>query len=285
MSIVLVIGGIAKMVYDMNVSSKNDEKASRLRMEAADRMAQATADVDEIKNKLERAQDKLSDRKKSVANYIFPEFKEVYSKICKVNCDLDERKIAQSFNPSDLIAVKKEFVAISEINCHSMTSSQMLSNALLEGFKGLLLGGVFAAGLSSVTGSIKKESEINLNDAYEFKRSAEIYEESASKQIKAYATLIWQLEALSNFIASLNGFMLRVCRYSDELIDQKGYDSRNYTDKELEYMRSCINIAQALKECFLTPVFHNNELTKAAFDLINLSERCINQFSEALKNL
>lgn len=281
----MIIGGIAKSVHDMNKSLKNDEEASKLRVEAADKMAKATADVEEIKAKFEKAQEKLADRKRSIADYIFPEFKNVYSKICKINYDLDERKIAKDFNSSDLLAVKEEFIAISEIKCHTMSSKQMLSNALIEGFKGWLIGGAFIGGLSAVTGSIKKESEINLNDAYEFKRSAQIYEDSSSEQIKAYATLIWQLEALSEFIAKLNGFMLRVCRYSDELIDLKGYESKNYTDKELGYMMSCVNIAQALKECFLTPVFHNNELTKAAFDLINHSKRCINQFAEALKNI
>lgn len=272
---------VAKVVHDMSEAEKNDERAERITLKAANNRYAAEHLEKEIREKYNNSVSKLANRKRAVLKSSFPRFKEVYTKIININFDNDTRGIKELFSIECINEYNSQIEKFFSVEPMKLTDKQLVSSFVVEGSLGLLLGGLGGGLMLGASGTIVKESELNVTMAKARKKQAMLYAEAVGAKQDAIDAVCWHFDQVSDILAKLNVLFLKSIKCSNGIIDKNGYASENYSETDLTYIGTCMNLAKAIKSVVDTPLLdEENQVIKAAKDLIIMGHTYVEQFSE-----
>ena len=280
MPINLILAG--KVIKDMMEADKNNERAERVTLKAANQQFAAETEEQATQKLLNNSTAKLANRKRAILKTSFPKFTAVYSEIMKIQFDSDTRGIKELFDLQNMQVYNSYISEINAIEPMKLTDRQLTSSFLVSGAPGLLFGapGFIALGAA---GSIRKESELNVTTANARKKQANIYAEAVAAKKDALEAVCWHLDQVSDVLAKLNALFLRSIKTSSAIIACNGYSSLNYSDNDLTYIGTCMNLAKAVKAILDAPILdEKNQVISTAKDIIVTGQTYVEQFSQLL---
>ena len=277
-----LVGGLVagKFVHDMMEADKNTERAERTILKATARQFESENTEKEVQSQFNASISKLANRKRAILKSSFPKFKEIYGQIMKINFHDDTRGIKELFQ----LAQTKEYqTSVSmdfSIEPIKLTDRQLVASFVTPGAKTFLLGGGLVGGIVlGASGSIVKDSELSVKMANIQKKQARLYTEAVEAKKDAISAVCWHLDQVSDVLAKLNALFLKSMKSTAVIIEKNGYDGQNYSDQELEYIGTCLNLAKAVKAIIDAPVLdENNRVVDAAKQTIITGQTFIEEF-------
>lgn len=281
----------AKIVHDMMESDKNNEKADRISMKAANQQY-AAEEVDRVsRQRFQNSTSKIANRKRAILKSSFPRFVAVYNKIAKIEFNSDTRGIKELFTVEKIHDYGAQLNTISAIEPMQLTDDQLLSCVLVSGAKSMILQSILSGGglnpvtlvVAGVTESIVKDSELNVSTAKAFQKQAQIYAEAVDAKKDALEAVCWQLDQISDVLAKLNALFLKSISTSSNIIDKNGYFSTDYSDADLTTIGTCMNLAKAIKIIMDTPILdENNRIIEESKEIIIAGRSFIEQYADVI---
>lgn len=276
-----------KIIHEMNEADKNNERADRMTVKAANTLYAAQAAERSISEKYRNSTAKVANRKRAILEKSFPRFKATYDNIMQIQFNQDTRGIKELFSIKNMDGFQTYMGDMLTYNPKVLTDKQLTSSVYTEGGKALLLSaldpikgfdpvGAFFVGISA---SIRKESELTVANASAQKKQANLYSEAVEAKADSIDAVCAHMENISAILAKLNAFFLKSIKMTDEIISRNGYDSGNYSDKELEYLGICMNLAAAIKNVVDAPILdENDKVTQIAASIIVTGQEYISKF-------
>ena len=131
-----------------------------------------------------------------------------------------------------------------------LTDRQLLSTLVFHGF--------LKGALGAISGTIRKESEINLQVAYMTSDMADVATSNNKTAKVAIAAIGVSADRFSKLLANLNALLIRSITHIDEIIEQKGMAREKYLEDEKKDIMNCFNLAGTIKDLLEQPLFDTN---------------------------
>ena len=261
-------------ILDMIRADKYNSRADSINIKAFNKLAKTQELQREQQIKTSQSIIKLANRKKGIISTSINDFINLYERIMKVNF-IETDGIREIYKLNNSVGV------ISEMKIMISTASQVLTerdivNTMLVG---VLKLGILTGGVSNV---IAKEAELNESAARIRKKQISVIE----SQIETINTSIYErAERISVILAKINILFRKSIEVTSKIIDKNGADRLKYSKEEKEYIRNCMNFADAVKKILDTPLFdENGELTIQSKEAIASGEEFINKINSIINN-
>lgn len=233
--------GLGLACKNIDKSIEIDEKALKRLRKAYSLQYASKFQVEAQLKEYDQALERLLTRKISITQYSLKPFVTLYEKI--INIELDDKLISRT--QIDLTFPSEKYGSLMvdhNIKIQSFTGKEALVSLLKGGITGLMVD----------------ESKRDLLIAGKHLKIAEAYASNAENIGTMLHHIIDEAGKISTLLGALNIFLLKAIKASDELIDLRGNDKRNYTEDDREILRNTINIAKAIKDIIDSPVIDEN---------------------------
>ncbi|MFC3906846.1 hypothetical protein [Clostridium disporicum] len=264
-------------ILDMIKADKYNSRADSINIKSFNKLAKTQELQREQQIKTSQSIIKLANRKKGIISTSINDFINLYERIMKINF-IETDGIREVYKLNNSVGV------IDEMKIMISTVSQVLTekdtvNTFLVGF--LKFGGL-TGGVSNV---IEKEAELNENAARMRKKQINVIE-SQIKTINTSLEAIYErAERISIILAKINILFRKSIEVTSKIIDKNGADRFKYSKEEKEYIRNCMNFADAVKKILDTPLFDaNGELTIQSKEAIIAGEEFLNRINSIIDN-
>lgn len=260
-------------ILDMIRADKYNAQADKTNIKALNKLGDAQREQQKEAEKTRLSLEKLANRKKGIMQTSISNFIQLYEKIMLIDFkESDEiNKIrANSFSP----AVIDEMNSMVTVSGFTLNSSQTISTFLI----GFLKSGKLVGGVSNV---IAKEAELYADTARMRKQVIDV-EVSQVETIRVVLDGIFQrAERMSMLLAKLNIFFRKSIEVTSEIIERNGKNSANYKHEDREYIKNCLNFADAIKKVLATPLMdENGAITEQSMKAIETGEKYLSQIQE-----
>lgn len=238
-------GGV---ISDMRAVDANDAKSRQIYYDAFKDVEEAAREARTERDKTAQKLLKLSKRKNGIMISSLAKFVATFRKVAKINFTQND---LGNFNIQAIIPAEiEEFQKMVNVSGMGLSDKQLLSTFVFQGF--------FKGALGAISGTIRKESEINLHVAYMNSDMADVAT-SHNKTAKVAITAIGDsADRFSKLLAKLNALFVRSISHIDEFVDQKGMDRNKYSDADKKDIMSCFNLAETIKKLLEQPLFETN---------------------------
>lgn len=305
-------------ISNMNRSLELEEKAKERSSRAYEISELANQQRIEKEEQVEKALNKLINRKKAILNTSMKDFVNEFQQLMKVNVTegegmrelsgimpavlLEEMQsiqitVLKSNTQSDDFALyllgtlKDTALGMSAVAVGS-TVARTLAGQSVKTFVGTELAsivsgpiGIAIATGTAVTGiskSILQDSEREYKSARNLLSQAEAYKEQNEIAMLAMDAIIKRADMISDLLAKLNLLFIKNLVVIKELTSEKGYDARNYKKEDRENLMVCANMAKAVKDIVDTPLLDKDgNLAQTAMQAIEKG----NQYFEAMNQI
>lgn len=305
-------------ISNMNRSLELDEKAKERSSKAYEISERANQQRSEKEAQVEKALNKLINRKKAIISTSMKDFVDEFQQLMKVNVTegegmkelagilptvmLEEMKSIQitALNPQNqgndfslylLGTLKDTALGLGTVTVGSIVAKGIASHSVktfvsteLAAIVSGPIGIAIAAG-TAVTGlskSIVQDSEREYKSARNLLSQAEAYKEQNEIVMVAMDAIIKRADMISDLLAKLNLLFIKNLTVIKELTTQKGYDARNYSREERENLMVCANLAKTVKEIIDTPLLDKEgNLAQTAIQAIEKGQ----QYFDAMNQL
>lgn len=254
---------LLKTVYETNKSMKIDEKAIQKYGKAFTKSQDAAV---RLQNKVEYMDKRLANvanKKRAVINVSFPEFIRVYEKVQRIEIDQSSPKADKQ-----LLKIMNDFSErkpIRAIPPEALTDKQLICTWFFHGLGKTMI----------------KDSERKLSAAKQTMSASNIYVANAESAEALSDAVIGRADRLAKLLTGMNLLFVNITKRADELIQQKGYDVKNYADFEKGILMTLVNIADAISECIQIPVVdEEGKMYEAAVELIQKNEEYLEKMRE-----
>ena len=131
-------------------------------------------------------------------------------------------------------------------------------------------------------GSILDDSKQAQSESFKQLRAARIVYEQAENIAKGIDIMVDQCSVISEVIARLNLLLAKSIQRSQDLIESRGSDPRNYTQADRDVLMTCMNLVDALKKIVDAPVVTDNgALTQEIMATIQMGR----EYADAIKKI
>lgn len=316
----VVLAGMAavKTAYDMHQSGQMDERAKKKSVKAMTLMAESKAEREEMEEKVKESLLKLANRKRAILQTSISRFLNIYAQIKKIDfVESDGIKELDHMTPQVIDEVQYSVMVAKEkmSDAEAMVSMSLMGlgisaagamaggvslgiGAVGSGSVGLVetagtalsgvftVGGLLSAGIFAsavISGSIKKDSERNLDYAKLYAKQAEVVRTQNQTLSLSYEAIDERSKLLTDVLTKLNVFFLSSLNNVSEIIDKNGMDKSLYTYQEREALAVCINLAVAVKKLLDTPLIDTQgEIAKQSQEAIDFGNQCIEKMASLI---
>lgn len=256
-----------RFINNMIQSDKNNARADKLNVKAFNKIVTSEKELSDCERKTRASIEKLSNRKRGVLSTSFPKFLEVYEKMMKIN-------FTEGDGINELNSLSIGSVAVSEVK-------EMVSIASKELTTGQILSTMIVRG--GISGVIRQESEMSVSEARIRSSQASLIESQIKTNCVILESIYQRAERISKLIAQLNVLFIKSLVTTREIIDKKGIERKNYTQKDRDSLAMCINIVSTLKIIIDTPLLNQNgELEEQSISAIEIGNDYINKITKLI---
>ena len=305
-------------ISNMNRSLELDEKAKERSSKAYEINELVNQQRIEKEKQVEKALNKLINRKKAILNTSMKDFLDEFQQLMKVSVTegegmrelagilpavfLEELQSIQiiALNPSNqsddfalyLLGTLKDSALGMSAVAVGATIARGLAGQSVKTFVATELasivsgpvGWAIAAG-TAVTGiskSILQDSEREYKSARNLLSQAEAYKEQNEVAMVAMDAIIKRADMISDLLAKLNLLFIKNLAVVKDLTNEKGYNAQNYTKDDRENLMVCANMAKAVKDIVDTPLLDKDgNLAQTAVQAIEKGQ----QYFEAMNRI
>ncbi len=254
---------LMKTAYETNKSMEIDEKAIQKYGKAFTKSKDAAM---RLQNKVEYMDKRLANvanKKRAIINVSFPEFIRVYENIQQI-------EIEQSFQKEDkqFLQTMNDFSVrnpIRSVPPEALTDKQLICTWFFHGLGKTMI----------------KDSERKLSAAKQTMSASNIYVANVESAEALSNAIIDRADRLAKLLTGMNFLFVKITKRADELIQEKGYDVKNYSDFEKGTLMTLVNIADAISECIQIPVVdEKGKMYEAAVEMIQKNEEYLKRMRE-----
>lgn len=258
-------------ILDIIKADKYNAEADRVNIKALNKMGDAEREQREQEQKTMQALQKLANRKRGIISTSINDFISVYEQIMKIN--FNESDEIKSLGTSAISpAVIGEMKTMVSVAGYSLDSNQVVSTFLMGTLTGGLLGGV--------SHIIAKEAELNAAAAKARRRFADVAASQSETITVALDAIYQRAERMAKLLAQLNLLFRKSIETTSAIIDKNGSNRSNYSIKEKEYIRSCLNFADAIKKVLDAPLLdQEGNLTKKSIEVIQTGQEYLQKMN------
>lgn len=288
---IILFVGACKGASDMFSADSNRERAERKNTRAIRQLGESFKEEYDAKQKAGVALIQLANRKRGIIQSSIQRFIDVYRKLkeCRFNrgegldelSDLDEMV-------ANIDGLEKLCLSV---NTHRREGAEFVSDMLsstgtiaavgaLTGF--VYLGGVagavdgaliFAtnpvlgpvAAVSAITGSIERDSKMELQQAKGREKFVDVYSQHAKGEVEVARAIYDPAMKQKEFLTKCNNLFMRAITETEKIIEKNGKNKELYSVAEKEYIRTCLNLADAIGKGIRAPLYDkDSNLTKQA---------------------
>lgn len=261
-------------VNDMIAADHNDAHARQINYEAFRDVEETARKAREEQEKTAQSLLKLSKRKKGIMEGSLPKFVATFRKVAKINFNnTDFDGFGAEVNLPTELNDMQQMVNISGMG---LSDKQLLSTLVFNGFiKGTL---------GAITGTIRKESEINLHIAY---MNSDVADAAVShnRTVKVGIVAIGEkAERFSKLLGSLNALFVRNISYVEEIVDKSGMDRTKCSSEDKKAIMNCLNFAKAIKDLLEQPLFEaDGAVSQQAIHAMEIGETYMMELQKAVR--
>ena len=254
----LIVAGVAAGKFlsdlsDLNKACNMDEDSRKRMKKAFQRETDARLLVKQKSQEFESALGRIIQRKRGTISN-FRRFVDLYQKIIEIDFQAEKREDIAYLHQM-VIVPKREF-----------TDSEVLMS--------LLKGGL---GRSMLDDSKQAQSE-----SFKQLRAARVVYAQAENIAKGIDIMVDQCSVISEVIARLNLLLAKSIQHSQDLIEARGSDPRNYSQADRDVLMTCMNLVDALKKIVDAPVVTDNgALTQEIMATIQMGK----EYADAIKKI
>lgn len=256
----LLVGGL---FYGADKSLKLDAKALKKRRQAANLEFEGQEMVRKRREFCEKRLQNVVKKKQSIVKVTLQKFIDIYSTIEKI---LVERKELPK-----ILTIPENLTMFEKL---PMVVQQPLSDT--ECLVGLI---------SPITMSyyMIKDSERELSAARSQLRAANLsYEQSKSKN-SFFDAVIERADKLAVVLSGFNFLVINLVEKSSLLIEKNGSDKDNYSQQEIEVLKTLVNAVCGMIDVVNVPVFEKEgKISEAAFEMLDKGERNLQELQKLI---
>ena len=264
-------------ILDMIRADKYNSRADSINIKAFNKLAKTQELQREKQIKTSQSIIKLANRKKGIISTSINDFINLYERIMKVN-------FTETDGIREVYKLNNSVEVIDEMKLMISTAAQVLTekdavNTFLVGF--FKFGGL-VGGVSNI---ISKEAELNECAARMRKKQISVIESQIETINTSLEAIYERAERISVILAKINILFRKSIEVTSKIIDKNGDDRLKYSKEEKEYIRNCMNFADAVKKILDTPLFdENGELTIQSKEAIDSGEEFLNRINSIINN-
>lgn len=258
-------------------ADKYNSRADSINIKAFNKLAKTQELQREKQIKTSQSIIKLANRKKGIISTSINDFINLYERIMKVN-------FTETDGIREVYKLNNSVEVIDEMKLMISTAAQVLTekdtvNTFLVGF--FKFGGL-VGGVSNI---ISKEAELNECAARMRKKQISVIESQIETINTSLEAIYERAERISVILAKINILFRKSIEVTSKIIDKNGDDRLKYSKEEKEYIRNCMNFADAVKKILDTPLFdENGELTIQSKEAIASGEEFLNRINSIINN-
>lgn len=287
----VVIAAAGKVITDLNKAESNIASAKTMNLKTLNRMGDARRGVFEQQEKTKMATERLANRKRGILITSIVDFIKIYEQLMKIEF-IESDGIKELSNPIQMQENLRIIQHISSVAGTIINEMELISFTLLSGGKLLCMGGLIgstvgvpiggaaatflnpvflpASIIMATTHSIVKDSKQDLKLAEIRKKQSQVIVAQAETNIEVLKAMEDRAVRLADLLAKLNMLFVKAIKTTAEIITKNKKDKSMYTLQDKEYIRNCLNFADAVKVILDTPLFEENgqlaECSKIALD-------------------
>lgn len=265
----LIVAGVAAGKFlsdlsDLNKACNMDEDSRKRMKKAFQRETDARLLVKQKSQEFESALGRIIQRKRGTISN-FRRFVDLYQKIIEIDFQAEKREDLLA-----LVPLKQEDIAY----LHQMVIVPKREFTDSEVLMSLLKGGL---GRSMLDDSKQAQSE-----SFKQLRAARVVYAQAENIAKGVDIMVDQCSVISEVIARLNLLLAKSIQHSQDLIEARGSDPRNYSQADRDVLMTCMNLVDALKKIVDAPVVTDNgALTQEIMATIQMGK----EYADAIKKI
>ena len=247
----IISGTIGNTLAGVYKSIKIDEKALKKYAKAYEKSEEAKLLV---KNKSEKTDKRINNvvrKKTAIKEYTIPRFAEVFKIIREL--EIDNRA------DENLTHNQNALSRITKLN--NLTDSIKLSLTDKEYICGTIFRGL--------GGTMVKDSERFLSAANQQNSFANVQYSQAENLVEVLDAIEKRADRISKVLSGFNYLLTNILDEAENIISVKGRCFDLYTDKDMEILLTCENIAAGLADIFDVPIIdENGNISETAKDMI-----------------
>lgn len=263
----VAIGTSARLLREGNKALKIDAEATAKYGKAFTRECEAEQLVKQKRDLADKKLENVTKKKKAIINSSLPMFIEVYGQIQKINIQQKDKRF-EMFEYSDIeksgilksidIVTKKEF-----------TSKELIVGTMFKGFSGMVV----------------EDSKRNLSAARSQLSAANAVYSHAQSIAEVYDAIIGRSDRISKLLVNMNSLFIGIISESKKLIESKGINIKNYSEKDKSTLVLCVNFAVAMTKLIDIPVLdENGEIAQAAVEMIQTGEDYLTRINKLIND-
>jgi len=264
---IILAGGIGKLVMDVNESTKLDERALKKLSKAYEKEASAKLLIQQKAKEAETALQKVVNRKRGIMASSMKQFITLYQKVIRIDFQEQIDFNTKALTVDDIRVLKSESIKALE----PMSNSEMAVAIL----KGGIIGGI-AGGIGEL---IKEDSKREYAQANRQLRAANVMYTQAENMGAAISILTQRCNAIATTLARLNVLFFKSIQVSEALIEARGMKRDAYTSEDREKIRTCMNMAKAIKDIIDAPVVEKGTISQEMENTLKIGEKFFNSTS------
>ena len=87
-------------------------------------------------------------------------------------------------------------------------------------------------------------------------------------------------DKISDLLSKLNALFMQSINYTNDIIDERGFDRSNYDAEDRKALMTCMNIAKTIKEIIDSPVIDgDNNISKESKRVIKIGNAYIKELN------
>jgi hypothetical protein len=250
------------LIYGLIKSEKLENEARRTNAEAAEMIETSCKRVSKQKEKAQSAMKLLMIRKQGTVQNL-KNFEDILQRIIDLGAVIDDG----SLDALDAISVNalQEYHQMPKMDVSCMSDKQILTTFLFHGIGGLMI----------------KDAEVDLDVASAKRRTARVLESSNNATVDIYEEIEKLATMQKNLISTMNSFFNKSVRTVTRLLDEKGNDMRNYSQRQLQQILVCCKCARILNAMVKTEVMGQDyKMTEQAQKVFGITEKFIKEIGD-----
>lgn len=254
---------LLKSAFEANESMKIDEKAMQKYGKAFAKSQDAAVRLQNKVEYMDRRLGNVANKKRAIINVSFPEFIRVYEKIQRIEIEQSSQKEDKQFLQTiNDFSVRN---SIQSIPPEALTDKQLICTWFFRGLGKTMI----------------KDSERKLSAANQTMSATNIYVSSVENAEVLSDAIVGRADRLAKLLTGMNFLFINITKRADKLIQEKGYNVRNYADSEKGILMTLVNIADAISECIQIPVVdEEGKMYEAAVEMIQKNEEYLEKMKE-----
>lgn len=261
----LLVGGVAKALYNGNKSLNMDAEAIAKYGKAFTRECEAQQLVDQKKQLADKRLENVAKKKRAIINSSLPMFVTVYEHIQKINIQSKDRQF-EMIKFSD-IERKSILGSIDIVTKKEFSSQELILGSLLKGIDGMVV----------------EDSKRNLSAARSQVRAANVAYSQAQSIAEVYDAIIGRSDRIAKLLMNMNALFVGIISETERIISRNGDDIKKYSEKEKSVLTMCVNFAVAMTKLIDIPILdENGGMSESAAEMIQTGEEYLARMNELI---